>query len=155
MAPRIENEEAQEGGRIPTKEEFVKVMKRANSITAEMDGKRGDLGSLIQKAEDSLNLHRKAFKQVRSLSRNDPSKLREFLLHFDAYREHAELDRIAGEDLLETRAEGGKRARGKGRGDTKSKAKKAAGEGEITGTAENVHPIRKAEQPKEEVEEVA
>lgn len=57
----------------------------------------GKLGELLKNAEDSKNLHRPSFMLAQRLERQEGSKLRTFLAHFDFYREAFQLDKRASE----------------------------------------------------------
>lgn len=111
MAKRVEQEAGEDTGRIPSKDQFTKIMRKANGFAKQMDDVREEAGLFVENAEASVSLHRAAFKRVRALAKLAPDNLAAYLAHFDAYREHAELDRLAGEDLLEPKAAAKARAK--------------------------------------------
>ena len=83
-----------------TSEQFNKVVKRVGTLKANMDEARGELGSVIQTAEEKYNLHRKAFKQIQNAMKMDAAKLADYLRNFDHMRKLAELDKLAGIDMF-------------------------------------------------------
>ena len=93
-------EVSQSEAALITAEQFNKVCKRVGTLKANMDEARGELGSVIQTAEEKYNLHRKAFKQIQNAMKMDPAKLADYLRNFDHMRKLAELDKLAGIDIF-------------------------------------------------------
>lgn len=92
------------GTKLPNAEVFKTCVSRAAAIAAEMAESRGELGAFVKDAEETHNIHRKAFKLFLQLERMDQTKLAEFLRHFDHYRHLGKLDDKAGIDLFEEAA---------------------------------------------------
>jgi hypothetical protein len=88
-------------GKLPNAQVVKTCISRAGKIEADLAESRGELGSFVKEAEDKHNIHRKAFKLTRQLDRMDPTKLAEFLRHFDHYRKIVDLDTKAGMDMFE------------------------------------------------------
>ncbi|TGY87337.1 hypothetical protein E5163_14815 [Marinicauda algicola] len=79
--------------RMPSEEVLKNLARQVTSAKAEMDEARGEIGAMIKSAEETHNVHRKAFKLCLQLDRMDDDKRDAFLAHFDDYREKLKLDR--------------------------------------------------------------
>ena len=65
---------------------------KCDSIRAEMDEARGELGAAIKDAEDTHGINRKAFKLCLSLRRMEDDKRADFLRSLDDYRKKLGFD---------------------------------------------------------------
>lgn len=105
----------------------------------------GQMGGEIAKAVETRNLHKGAFGLVRRLDKMDGTKLRTFLLHFDRYREHLDLDKRAAEQVdFVADDEEQEAAAGKNSGKKKRDRKKKLGHGFAAGSDEALDAAVKA-----------
>ena len=111
------------------KQVLESLVAKANGIQADMDTSRGELGSAVKNAEDTHGVHRKAFKQVCTLTRMEQGKRDEYLRAFDDYRDKLNLH--PDPDLFE---DGGDEAK-------RRQAQDAKAESEAQ-TAENTKRLR-------------
>lgn len=127
----IEADEAEQEGHIMERDAFLDVLGDVNSLKAKSKKISGDTSARLTKAETQYNLDKKAFAVVASCRRMEPTRLNAFLRHFDAYRDYAELDTMAGQDMFEGAPGGaGKTAgaeNGEGATETAPKAAKSRG----------------------------
>lgn len=106
-----------QGGSVISKSAFSDLLHDC----AEMEGKgakiRGDLGSILTKAEAEHNLDKKAFAVIRRCARMESARLNCFLRNFDQMRGYAKLDDLAGKDAFqgETGKNGKAKKNGKGK----------------------------------------
>lgn len=77
--------ETEEVEKLPSPEEISKLLKDHSLAAADMDEARGKIGAMIKNAEETRNVHRKAFKILTQVEKMDASKRSEFLLHLDHY----------------------------------------------------------------------
>ena len=127
MAKNVTDDEAQKVEKIIGAQDLKKLVNRCNKLETEGAETRAQMGTIIEQAESNKGLHRKAFQQIRRLCKMEPAMLNSWLQHFDAYREHMELDAKAGEDMFE----GAPKKRGRPKKNTEAQG-------------ENVLPLRQA-----------
>jgi hypothetical protein len=107
MARQVENEDqAEEREDTQTFTAMVKgklkgLLAKCSRHKASMDEARAELGSIVNKAVEEDNCHKKAFSWIRTLHHMDPVKRNELLFHFDVYRDHMGWEQS---DLLADRA---------------------------------------------------
>lgn len=93
MARKAKEEAVQaalQGARPPGK--LQELVQQCFNLKSESDAARGELGSLMKNAEESHNIHRKAFKLSMQLNFMPEEKRADFLKAFDEYREELKLD---------------------------------------------------------------
>lgn len=132
MAKRIETEQTPtEEAHIPSKNELLKLLRKLKAAESEISESKGRMGSAVESAVASSNVHTGALKIVRRYyQKKSPAQASEFKAHLDSYWE--DLDLGAPEaDLIESPKERRKRM------------KKPELEAEQQG--ENVHALRAAE----------
>lgn len=136
-----ENESPTTAARIPTKNDILNLLRENGKDQAKINEIAGDMGSRIAQAVEKKNLHKKAFGLTKQCKNMDPAKLSAFLTHWDAYRLHADLDKIAEELPMEDRPDKGSKA--KGGKSAKKTGKDAAGDqGEDDAEDEKPSPFR-------------
>lgn len=96
-----ENESPTTGSRIIGKRSFMGIVAEHRTDQGKVEKIAGDMGKRIATAAEKQNLNKKAFGLVMQCLRMDQAKLNTFLTHFDVYRAHADLDKLAGEALIE------------------------------------------------------
>lgn len=96
---------------MPTSGELKSVLRKVAAYKETIDGVRVEINATITRAEADKGFHRAAGKLAAKLDGLEPEKLAAFLAHFDAYREHLQLDAKADTDMIETVAERKKRAK--------------------------------------------
>ncbi len=92
--------------KLPSDNVLKRLSKLGHEAKAKSQALNGEYGSALKEAQDKHNLHIQAFKHVDKLSRMEPTRLAEFLLHEDAYREKLKLDDIAGASLFGAEGDG-------------------------------------------------
>lgn len=80
-----EKAEGPEAGSLPTTEDLARFVREHALAQSDMDEARGKIGALVKNAENTKNLHRKAFKILCQVEKMDSSKREEFLLHLGHY----------------------------------------------------------------------
>lgn len=78
-------EQKEGGGELPSLETLSDVMRQLSEHSADMAEARGQIGALVQEAEKSKNVHRKALKLAYQVREMDATKAEEFLVHFEHY----------------------------------------------------------------------
>jgi hypothetical protein len=92
--------ETAENTQITSQDEFLKTLKRVNSLKAQGKEVLGKVSETLTRAETSHNLDKKAFSVIAGCTRMETSRLNSFLRNLDAYRDYAGLDQLAGEDMF-------------------------------------------------------
>jgi hypothetical protein len=97
---------SQAGGRTGVHHEVLKTLiSRCDSLKADMDSSRGELGSLIKDAEDTHGINRKAFKLALQCNRMEDDKRADFIRSFRDYCNKlgftAQLDMFADDETGE------------------------------------------------------
>lgn len=90
---------------LPTKEDVTKVVKKINTLKAKGATIQGDIGTLIQQAEDKMNIHRAAAKKTAAYVRMDQVKREEELAHLLKYLEYEGILPL-GKNLLSGEGDG-------------------------------------------------
>jgi hypothetical protein len=103
MARNVNETEADEAtqGAIIEQDNFLAVLHDVNSLKAKGKKILGDTSARLTKAETQYNLDKRAFSVIASCTRMESTRLNAFLRNFDAYREYAGLDDMAGADMFE------------------------------------------------------
>lgn len=99
-----------------TKKDLESLLRYVTAQQSDVSTAAGNIGDRIQNDAEKKNLHRGAFAVIRKLhkwAKDNPAKVAEWLFHFDLMREHLELDKAAGEDMLPDRKKGAKADKGK------------------------------------------
>ena len=91
--------------KLPSDNVLKRLSKLGHEAKAKSQALNGEYGSALKEAQDKHNLHIQAFKHVNKLSRMEPTRLAEFLLHEDAYREKLKLDDLAGQSMFDANGE--------------------------------------------------
>lgn len=86
---------------LPTAEEIEKAFKDFSLLQADQQTALGEIGSLIKKNTNQLNIHAKAFKKFAAYKKMDVSKRTEELVHLFHYLACAGL--VPHPDLFEDR----------------------------------------------------
>lgn len=97
----IEADEEGQGGNIMERDTFLDVLSDISAAKGKVSKLTGDISARLTKAENNYNLDKKAFAIIHWAKQREPARLNTFLRHFDAYREYAELDATAGQDMFE------------------------------------------------------
>lgn len=108
----IEADEATQGGNIMERDAFLDVLASVSSMKGKISKLTGNVSALLNKAENDHNMDKKAFSIVQWARRQEPTRVNAFLRHFDAYREYADLDAMAGADMFEGATNGAGKATG-------------------------------------------
>jgi hypothetical protein len=124
MARNVNETEAdeREQGAIIDQDAFLDVLAAYSKKKGEIAKKTGDCSAILNKAEADHNLDKKAMSVIHWATRQEPTRLNAFLRHFDAYRDYAGLDQMAGEDMFEGKTDGAR----KPKAEPVSKSQKAA-----------------------------
>lgn len=104
MARNVNETEADEegqGGNIMERDTFLGILADVSKDKGKVSKLTGDISAKLTRAENQYNLDKKAFSIIQWAKRQEPARLNTFLHHFDAYREYAELDATAGQDMFE------------------------------------------------------
>ncbi|SFM91357.1 hypothetical protein [Methylobacterium pseudosasicola] len=105
MAEKLKNPKAKAGIHP---EVLKSLISKCDSMKADMDESRGELGAAVKDAEEVHGINRKAFKLVLSLKRMEQDKRDEFLKSLIDYVEKLDLGPQA--DLFDEGDEAGRRA---------------------------------------------
>lgn len=104
MAKRTKADATETNGAAPessvniiTEKEFNKILKKANSIDAQLAESKGELGSAVANAVNDHNLHKEAFRIIRKYLKKNPDQQVAFFQNFLAYWQYAKLQE---EDLF-------------------------------------------------------
>jgi hypothetical protein len=102
MARNVNETEADEAtqGAIIEQDNFLAVLHDVNSLKAKGKKIAGDTSARLTKAETQYNLDKRAFSVIASCTRMESTRLNAFLRNFDAYRQYAGLDDMAGTDMF-------------------------------------------------------
>lgn len=106
MAEKLKQPAAKKTGIHP--EVLKSLIAKCDSMKADMDESRGELGAAVKDAEEAHGINRKAFKLVLSLKRMEQDKRDEFLKSLTDYVEKLDLGPQA--DLFDEGDEAGRRA---------------------------------------------
>src|SRR6266446_8619656 len=120
----IDADEAEQTLHVMESDTFLDILHDINALKAKGKKVLGDTSAKLSKAESDHNLDKRAFAVVAGCTRMEPTRLNAFLRHFDAYREYADLDTMAGQDMFEGAPKGAGKAAGKPNGGTGQKASK-------------------------------
>jgi hypothetical protein len=82
----VEDEMPEDGApQMATAEDIDQLLKNCLLKQADMDSARGEIGSLVKDAENTKNVHRKAFKMLMQVERMEDGKKAEFLRNLFYY----------------------------------------------------------------------
>lgn len=95
-----EADEATQGGNIMERDAFLDVLANVSTAKGKIAKLTGNVSALLNKVENDHNMDKKAFAVVQWARRQEPTRVNAFLRHFDAYREYADLDQMAGSDMF-------------------------------------------------------
>jgi hypothetical protein len=102
MAKNIADTETKpEAARLPTEKEFKSLIKKLTAAESELSELKGAMGSAVERAVASHNLHTDALRVVRKYIRKNPGQAAEFKLHLDCYWDYAKLGQPE-DDLVES-----------------------------------------------------
>lgn len=116
-----EADEATQGGNIMERDDFLDVLAKLRARKAKIAKETGEVSALLNRAENDKNLDKKAMAIMHWARNQEPSRLNTFLQHFDAYRQHADLDAMAGSDMFDGATAGPAKAAGKASGNGATK----------------------------------
>lgn len=113
MARKVKSEDHEEAGngsappsRLITEKAFAKLLKDLAASESRMSEAKGEMGSKVEQAIASHNVHKDALRVVRKYLKKDPTAASEFIAHLDHYWILAKLPE-SGADVAEAPAERG------------------------------------------------
>lgn len=87
--------------RVIAKKDFDRAGKRYAELKKSASSATGSISTMLQEYEANHNLNRRAAKLVWDMLKKDPPVIASFLRSFDAMRDYAKLDDLAGKDFFE------------------------------------------------------
>ncbi len=104
MATKLTSDSPTQEARLPGEKEFKRLLSKLKAAESEISQAKGEMGSAVEKAVATHNLHPDALRVFRKYAKKNPTQCAEFMLHLQTYWEYGKLGEPDA-DLVETPAE--------------------------------------------------